>query len=107
MYQGAGITAEGPAGTGKTETAKDFYRHCGRHTVVINCSDQITSDTVQKILTAASSSSVVFDEYNRLTAENQAGALEHFKKFMKHQTGLALTFNPNFAGRIAVTPAYY
>lgn len=35
------------------------------------------------------------------------GSLDALKKFMKQQTGLAITMNPNYAGRIAVPAAYY
>jgi len=69
MYQGSGVVAAGPAGTGKTETAKDFYKHCGRRVVVINCSDQLTAETYGSILEFADKSDncVCFDEFNRTT----------------------------------------
>lgn len=40
--QNTKITVAGPAGTGKTETAKDFFMHLGRLCIIINCNDEFT-----------------------------------------------------------------
>lgn len=53
FYQGSGVSLEGPAGTGKSETAKDFYRHLGMYNIVTNCSDMFTADYLAQILEGA------------------------------------------------------
>merc|ERR1712226_575793 len=60
----------GPAGTGKTETVKDFGKKLGRHVVVINSSDQLTAEIVSKILDGLNDSNfIIFDEFNRIPHE--------------------------------------
>ena len=58
----------GPAGTGKTETAKDLAKEYGKSHYVINTSDQMTPEQVEKILIGmvSSGSWVMMDEFNRM-----------------------------------------
>lgn len=46
---------------------------------------------------------LIFDEFNRVLPEVLAEALNSFKKHsQKKQSGIALTFNPGYAGRTPI-----
>merc|ERR1712117_993955 len=88
----------GPAGTGKTETVKDFGRKLGRHVCVINSSDQLTAESIGKILDGLNDSNfVIFDEFNRIPL----GVLEPVADLFKKHAGknIFITCNPGYAGR--------
>lgn len=92
----------GPAGTGKTETAKDWARLAGYHTIVINCSDQFTLEMVKTILSeqVTKDSVVIFDECNRISLEQITSIMEYFKSLTEDKVRLiVLTQNPGYAGR--------
>lgn len=50
MKANAPTCLRGPAGTGKTETTRDFYAICGIHNVVINCSDEFDIKFMDKMI---------------------------------------------------------
>lgn len=58
----------GPAGTGKTESAKDFANLCGVQSVVINCSGEMDVKEMATYLDQAFECGVqlIFDEFNRV-----------------------------------------
>lgn len=63
---------KGPAGTGKTETFKDFCKYVGRECVVVNTSDQFTLESFSQCLSEEFLSKgvcVTFDEFNRCPLE--------------------------------------
>jgi len=63
--------AFGPAGTGKTETLKDFSQLCGKDSVVINCSPELTLSDIQSIMKDRSSETAyILDEVNRVDEKN-------------------------------------
>ena len=81
LCTGKGHVALGPAGTGKTETAKDFAKKLGRQMVVINCSDEDKLiGVIKNTFNAARHGSVwmCLDEFNRIKEENLVSLLEHF-----------------------------
>lgn len=61
----------GPAGTGKTETGKDFAMMCGQNTVVTNMGENVDSVAISGIIkgTAASNSFTMMDEFNRCSLD--------------------------------------
>ena len=78
---GKGHVALGPAGTGKTETAKDFAKKLGRQMVVINCSDEDKMiGIIKNTFNAARHGSLwmCLDEFNRIPRENLLGLLKFF-----------------------------
>jgi dynein heavy chain len=59
------FAAVGPAGTGKTETIKDFAMKLGRKAVTINC-NVLSSEPAKVLLDFADKSDcwLILDEYN-------------------------------------------
>jgi hypothetical protein len=97
--------ALGPAGCGKTETAKDFAKKLGRWVCVVNCSDQLNSSVLMTIVkgTNADNTWVCFDEFNRITPDELTSFFKELSEFMAaragKETGIFVTMNPGYAGR--------
>lgn len=100
------LSIHGPAGTGKTETFKDFSRLTGRRNYVFSCSDMMTSDSIISKCTKELMSrgfTVCFDEYNRCVE----GVWEKADKYFvgtsdlrkKSSSFVMMTANPGYAGR--------
>ena len=110
----------GPAGTGKTETARDCAKALGRSCVVYNCSEEVTPEQMSQFFAGLSSSGSwsCFDEFNRINIEVlsviaqqvrsiQEAIAAHAETFVLDQRTLKLnsnaaiiiTMNPGYAGR--------
>jgi len=128
INEGKGLSIEGPAGTGKTETLKDFSKCIGKHTVVFNSSDQFTADQMAEVLQLALSSNtwVIFDEFNRIKIEELkkiSDFITSIRNAMQSKTnevdingvkvkicgdpGIFITFNPGYKGRTDLPKELY
>jgi len=101
------VMATGPAGTGKTETQKDFAEWVLGYTgVVINCSDAIDQSTTKGLLQAIKALPdvyFIFDEFNRCEADVLSailrGAVSHG---VARQLNVAFTMNTGYSGGTVV-----
>ena len=110
----------GPAGTGKTETVKDFGKALARYVIVFNCSDGVDFKMTGKMLSglAQTGAWACLDEFNRIEVEvlsvvaTQISMLmqaikEQRKRFnflgqdirLIPTCGVFVTMNPGYAGR--------
>jgi len=91
----------GPAGTGKTETAKDIATMLGRNATVFNVNDHLTVDEVATALASIPKdirAPVIFDEFNHIPSEAQKAILQRIEKERPGQF-VIVTANPGYAGR--------
>lgn len=86
--------AHGPAGTGKTETIKDLAKTLGRQCRIINSTDELNAEMIEKMLQGCSDENmwVCFDEFNHMKPKVLNECLKLFKKYK--DVKLFCTFNP-------------
>ena len=101
LHCGNTLFFAGPAGTGKTETAKDISRMLGREPTVFNSSDQMTPDDVAAALASVPENvraPLIFDEFNRIPTGVQKEILSRIQKERPGQF-VILTANLAYPGR--------
>ncbi|KAK8861158.1 hypothetical protein M9Y10_012853 [Tritrichomonas musculus] len=107
----------GPAGTGKTETARDCAKALGRSCVVYNCSEEVTPEQMSQFFSglASSGSWCCFDEFNRINIEVLSVIAQQVRTIQDAIAGGVDTFqldfrtlkiNPNAAIIITMNPGY-
>jgi len=94
------LVFHGPAGTGKTETAKEISRMTGREPTIIGCADTLTPDDVAASLINVPKDArapLIFDEFNRIPTKVQKAIMLRVEKERPGQF-VILTVNPGYDG---------
>lgn len=110
----------GPAGTGKTESVKEFGKALGRPVLVFNCDDSFDFTAISRILLGICQVGawVCFDEFNRLDSKMLSAVSSQIEKIelglsnnsiaidllgnvtkLSKNTSIFITMNPTYAGR--------
>jgi len=104
LEQGA-VMLRGPAGTGKSETQKDFAEWVlGYHAHVLNCSDSLPYKALCDAIQSLPHVYFILDEFNLCTSDAIDALLQASAASTRHMS-VAMTFNPAAAAGAAIPDA--
>ncbi|KAI9224867.1 dynein heavy chain and region D6 of dynein motor-domain-containing protein [Blastocladiella britannica] len=119
LYRGG--SPQGPAGTGKTETVKDLGKGLGKLVIIQNCSSDLDYKSMGRMFSGLAQTGAwgCFDEFNRIDIEvlsvvalqiscvlnaiqrrAQTFIFEGQEIKLNWTTGIFITMNPTYAGRV-------